>query len=52
MLKNTKSILSASLNNLFAPESWNKKRSAEELRSFVNSRLENCLEDSDFGVEV
>lgn len=52
MPKNTLSTLSASLTNFFAPESWNKKRSSEELRSFVDTRLENCTNDLELDFEV
>jgi hypothetical protein len=52
MSTNTMSTLSASLTNFFAPESWNKKRSSEKLRSFVDTRLENCSSDLELDFEV
>jgi hypothetical protein len=48
----TLSTLSANLTSLFAPESWNQKRSSDELRSFVARRLENCTDDAEFDVEL
>lgn len=42
--------LSANITSLFAPETWNKKRSSDELRSFVSTRLANCDEELGFSL--
>ncbi len=48
----TLSTLSSTISDFFAPETWNQKRSSEELRSFVTGRLESCQDESEFDVEI
>jgi hypothetical protein len=51
-MSETLSTLSTTISNLFAQESWNQKRTSDQLQSFVSRRLENCLDESEFDVEV